>query len=142
MSEMRGEVHGSQELRRKLQAIGAELATRITEKALEAGVEVMGDALVARTPVRRGELREHACASIIVAPSGLTGLAKIGFGKQDYKARWVEFGHEQVKGKGESREVIGHVEAHPFMRPTYDATKDEAKEAMLNVFRSELKEIA
>ena len=52
--------------------------------------------------------------------------ASVGFGgKQGHIANEVEYGHVMVTHLPDKRDV-GHVPAHPFMRPAFDASADQA----------------
>jgi hypothetical protein len=42
-----------------------------------------------------------------------------------------------VKGKGAKAHEIGRVSAHPFMRPAYETSKDEAQAAVATTIRTE-----
>lgn len=42
-----------------------------------------------------------------------------------YYARWVEYGHNIVKGKGRNKKVVGWSAPRPFMRPTFEASKNQ-----------------
>jgi HK97 gp10 family phage protein len=134
---MRGEVRGSQDLQSRLRAVGQEIATKVTQQALEAGAAVIKTAVEEVTPRKSGELASGLTSAVIVAPSGQAGEARVGFGHQDYKARWLEFGHRLVKGKGAKAHEIGRVSAHPFMRPAYETSKDEAQAAVATTIRTE-----
>src|SRR3954453_10639171 len=100
MADMRAEVRGSQDLRSRLQSVGREVATKVTTQALAAGAAVMMQAVEQLTPRKSGDLAKGLTSALIVAPSGQSGEARVGFGHQNYKARWLEFGHRMVVGKG------------------------------------------
>jgi hypothetical protein len=72
-----------------------------------------------------------------VAPSGTAGQVKVGFGKEGHKAMWVELGHRMVTHKPDLKE-IGKVPAHPFMRPGFDASRTEARNAVIEVIRAKV----
>jgi HK97 gp10 family phage protein len=138
---MRAEVRGSQDLRSRLQAVGREVATKVTTQALEAGAAVIKTAVEAETPRQSGKLASGLTSSLIVAPSGTSGEARIGFGNEDYKARWLEFGHRLVKGKGAKAKQVGRVSAHPFMRPAYETSKNEAEAAVAAMIRNDIQTV-
>jgi HK97 gp10 family phage protein len=65
-----------------------------------------------------------------------------------YVARWVEYGHMLVKGgrlsmkRGKlqgSGKTIGHVPAHPFIRPAFDATVGTSVQAFAAALKEDLK---
>jgi len=143
VADVRAEVQGLAELRKKLRSAGPELAARALEKALQAGGAVIEKAMRARTPVKEGTLVADLHTTVEMAPNGTAGRALIGFGKEGHKARWVEFGHRQVAhGTAEKgRREIGHVPAHPFMRPAFEESQAEAKDAVAKELGNGLKEI-
>lgn len=138
---MRAEVRGSSELRSRLQSVGRDIAVKITEEALTAGAAVMKTAVEELTPRKSGELVAGLTSQVIVAPSGQAGEARIGFGHENYKARLVEFGHRLVVGKGAKGKEIGRVSPHPFMRPAFESTKDEAQEAIAATIRNQVQTV-
>jgi HK97 gp10 family phage protein len=79
--------------------------------------------------VRSGRLtRALKIGKVLTRKRGGGYTIKIGSHKEDdaYYATWVEFGHGGPKPAPE----------HPFMRPAYEATKDEA----YNIIRTRLQE--
>lgn len=42
-----------------------------------------------------------------------------------YYARWVEYGHNIVKGRGSKKRVVGWSGPRPYMRPTFEASKNQ-----------------
>jgi HK97 gp10 family phage protein len=143
MPEVTTEIKGLRELKANLERLGPALAKSIMTEGLDAGGKVLMDAIGERTPVREGLLKEHMVMSSEVAPSGTSGRVKIGFGKQGYKAKWVEFGHRMVShGPASERKQIGTVRAHPFMRPGFDASQGAARDAVIAVIRAKTRETA
>ena len=141
MNEVNVDVKGLPELKRKLGAAGPQLAARIMRAGLTKGIEIIAQAVLASTPVRTGELRENLVVAVDVAPSGTSGIARVGFGKEGYIARFLEYGHRKVVRKGESQEVVGFVPANPFMRRAYESSKEQAREAIIETLHSEVKDI-
>lgn len=87
-------------------------------------------------------LHEHVKVQTEIDTNAKGGISKIGFdstpdertGKpQDSKALWVEAGHRLTSHDGKQ---IGHVPAHPFMRPAFEAAADRA----IGVFAATLNE--
>lgn len=145
MSDVKAEIQGLEQLRAKLRAAGPELATRCLEKALKEGGAVIENAMRVQTGkhVVTGELLADLHTEVAISSDGLSGQAKIGFGKQGYVARFVEFGH-RIVGHGllkKDRKENGHVPAHPFMRPAFDESKAAAKETVVKVLSEGVKEI-
>lgn len=86
--------------------------------------------------------------------------AEIFVGPTVPHAHLVEFGHVLVKARHEgkvglvgrrgkkrkafvkTKRVIGHVPAHPFMRPAFDSTKERAAREVFKELGAELKKVA
>lgn len=135
MPEVTTKVSGLKELKANLEKLGADVAKGVMTEGLEAGGKVLMAGILPRTPVREGELAAHITMATEVAPSGTAGEVKVGFGKQGHIARFVEFGHKMVTHEGKQ---VGHVPAHPFMRPGFDASKTEARNAVIEVIRAKV----
>jgi HK97 gp10 family phage protein len=141
MPEVTTEIKGLRELKANLERLGPAIAKGVMTEGLEAGGAVLMEAIGERTPVHRGVLKEHIVMATEVAPSGAAGRVKVGFGDEGYKAKWVEFGHRQVShGPASERKEIGHVAAHPFIRPGFDASKEAAREKVIEVIRAQVAE--
>ena len=125
----------------KLRAAGPKLAAKAMRKGLRAGGKVLREAVAERTPVKTGLLRENIKLRVSVSEKKMRGRASVGFGKQGYIARFVELGHRQVSHKPEKKE-IGHVPAHPFMRPAFDSSVKKATEVFGTVVRASLPAVA
>jgi HK97 gp10 family phage protein len=121
--------------------LAPQLAQRLMTAGLTAAAQVIEEELAARTPVETGELKGAIVSTVEVAPSGTSGIAKVGFGKETYKARWVEFGHRQVGpgSKKSERKELGFTPAHPFLRPAAEASREAARDAFLAAVQKELK---
>jgi len=97
-------------------------------KALQAGAQVIQEAVAARTPVDTGKMRDALLTDITIDSSLRGGHAAIGFGKEGHKANFVEYGHRMIGHKPNKKE-IGTVAPHPFMRPAAAVSADAAIEA-------------
>lgn len=97
-------------------------------RALTAGINVFAGALASRTPVRSGKLAASLVIAVEVDSDARGGAAAVGFGKQGHVANWVEYGHRMV-GHAPNKKETGAVLPHPFMRPAFDASADEALQA-------------
>lgn len=117
-------LRGFKELERKFATLPREIgATLLVETVALAG-EIEKAIGEARTPHREGALRE----------SWVTGLVFRGAffaaqhtGPSAPHAHLVEYGHAQVYKNpvtGEKK-VVGHVPAHPFVRPAEKQARDE-----------------
>jgi len=97
-------------------------------KALTAAAVPVVRALRATTPQRTGDLVEHLMTDIAIDSQGNGGVASVGYGKQGFKARMVEYGHRMVGHKPDMKES-GVVRAHPWMRPAVASSGEASIEA-------------
>lgn len=104
--------------------------------ALQAGAAVIVEELEPRVPIRLvesggellvegGDLKGAIVTAITLDVSAQGGTADVGFGKQGYKARFVEYGHHMV-GHKPGKKDLGTVSPHPFMRPAADAAYERS----------------
>lgn len=137
MTEATVEVRGLSELKAAFRKLGPEIAAGILKEALQAGALVLAQAITeaAAEHTRTGEMQKGITTAVVIDPSGMSGVARVGFGEQDYKAAWVEFGHRQVVIKDGERQQVGNVPAHPFVRPAFEMSKTAAKEAVAEVIQ-------
>jgi HK97 gp10 family phage protein len=150
------EVTGLKELQLKLDALTTKQANLCIRKALRAGGLIEKAAVEERAPVKdepggylpAGALKadiivhttkdEQGAISAIVGPGKLTA----------HVARWVEYGHRMIRGgrsrllpNGKTRgpgKQIGFVDAHPFIRPAYEATRQEVISTICTTLTTEL----
>lgn len=105
----------------------AEMASRLSDAAgsgaiieaiLNAAAQPVLEAAQRNAPKRTGKLHEAIKVGKVKKRAGGGYTIKIGSHKGDdaYYASWVEFGHGGPKPAA----------PHPFMRPAYDTTKDQA----------------
>lgn len=128
-------LEGAKELDKALKRLSDRAAGFLLQEAAEAGAEVIADEVRARAPVGdepspAGEEYGKLIDNITVKPDGRQkiGRARYGIGVgRSFWALWYELGN--------SRQV-----ARPFMRPAFDAKKEEAVEAAGNVLRRLLRE--
>ncbi len=138
-----------QRIRNALETLTDKQMERIVVKALRAGGKIIQEAVAAAAPendewpqtenttmLPQGALKRDISMRVIHA--GIKSTALIQPGELTRRvARWVEYGHRMVRG-GFSRVrkdgsvsgkgvVGGVVEAHPFIRPAYEAVKREAE---------------
>jgi HK97 gp10 family phage protein len=124
------------DMEQRLRQMGPDLARRALREALEAGGEVLAQAIRERTPVETGLLRESVEMTVELNPSGNAGEATIGFGPdQDRIAAWVEFGHREVS---KEQIEVGLVPAHPFVRPAFDEYSSQAADVATKVLSAAL----
>jgi HK97 gp10 family phage protein len=132
-------VEGWQELERKLKALPAAVAGGVLEAAARAGAAPMFAAAQQRVPRRKGTLAKDLRLKVMAADREHATVG-IGFFSRT-KAHLVEFGHQQVKGGrlgSEGAHVVGHVPAHPFLRPAFDETQEMDVRAVGDVLRRAL----
>jgi hypothetical protein len=137
-------IKGIPELARALDHLEAAARAEALAHAATAGALVVRDAV--RVPVghehlsRGVHLAQQLAIKVTVREDTHVSAAVGFFGRT--VAALVEFGHLLVKG-GKLRagrrkrkatvtvgHVIGHVPAHPFLRPAFDSSKEEAQQAM------------
>jgi len=126
-------------------------------RAARAAMNVIGRALLARTPIEQAASKKKGRAGKawhdksraalarsmridVTVDSGGNGVsASVGFaGEQATVANALEYGHAMVTHAGET---IGQEKPHPFMRPAFDASADAALEAFTESLADTLKEI-
>lgn len=109
-------------------------------RALDAAAGVIAAEVAARVDLM-GEfsetpLADHILTKVELDTDARGGNAVVGFDKsidertgvpQDAKAYWIEFGHRIVTHKPALKDV-GEVKEKPFMRETFDVTRDKAIE--------------
>lgn len=133
--------------------------------ALRAGGSIIRDAIVEAAPVREDEYNPKSTAlypGVLKDDIKMTtkvqrgfGVAFIGPGKlSSHVARWIEYGYRLIEG-GYSRAVkdkagnktglfrgpgseIKFVDPKPFIRPSFEAVKDEAQTAAQNKLLTEV----
>ncbi len=145
--EMDVRTEGVDEVERMLQSLNLKQQTRIVHAALNEGAQIIKQAIEESAPVNEWPLSPKSTALapdsvnddiiIRIRGEGEKMIAVIGPGSLTERiARWVEYGHRQVRG-GYSRirkngnisgkgKVIGQVDAHPFIRPAYERVRAEA----------------
>ena len=150
---------GFAEVERSLDDLGQSLGEQICRKALRAGGNVMKGAIAANAPVRP-DLPSGTALPVGALQSDITVIvskdspesfsAWIEPGKSTlHVARWVEWGHRQVAGgrfknwgkRGKGKEV-GDVEAHPYIRPAFDANEELAFSAIAETIATEVNKVA
>jgi len=117
------------------------------QKALRSAAEVIVAEIQARTPIGddiwnfdEPKLRDSLVTEITLDSEFRGGIAEIGFGKVGYRALWVEYGHEMV-GHRPDKKKLGFVDAHPFIRPAFDACENRAIDAFVDTFVQEMEAV-
>jgi len=132
----------------------ANAARRLAPRSGENGTRTaLADSIVIRSSLSRSQQRKRG---------GRRAEAETFVGSTAPHAHLVEFGHLQVAARHEgevhgltkagkrtrftgkakkTKRVVGHVPAHPFMRPAYDSTKMEATRILVAGYGEELERI-
>jgi HK97 gp10 family phage protein len=150
------DIEGLSDLQAKLDDLSTKAAEKAIRAALKAGAAVEQAAIIERAPVKDGTggvLPEGALKSDIVVRISRddqgTIIAVVGPAKlTKWIARLVEYGHRNVRG-GVSRLLrngrskgpgshIGDVPAHPFIRPAYEASRQEVANAICTTLVTEI----
>ena len=125
-------IEGFEDLLDDLEKMITKTTDQGLDKALKAGGTVVEREIRGKTPVKTGLLK----ASI-----------KVSGAKGKKGGRYVTIGsHKSTKGARHAHLVeFGHggphpAPPHPFVRPAFDASKEEAFEAMKNTIKNELKD--
>jgi hypothetical protein len=144
---MAGEVTvtGLAEVQRLLDEAPGLIVGRAFQKASEAACLVIEETLYFMTPEReegeRSEDQVHLRDAImreIEMDSRFRGVvADIGFGREGYRAMWVEYGHRMV-GHKPGKKPLGIVPPHPFIRRAFEASADKAIAVFQDVLVTEL----
>ena len=125
-------VRGGKELARQFRELEEKVGRRVLNRAAKKGAEVILHRAEINAPTgRTWDLRKSL---LVKRKKGEPGrvLFHIGFKlPEGHAAHLVEFGHRLVvRGK-----FIGHVPAHPFLRPAIEESRDR----VLQVISAELR---
>lgn len=143
-------VSGADEILRNLNRLPPQVRRQHLLEAVKPGAEVIKRAVEEKAPrgegdaTYKGQPIGHLADSIVVEGEVMDDDAviyKIGPDKHHFYAPFVEFGHAIVRvtnriknaaGRTIRRETqeLGQVPPHPFMRPAYDESKNEAERAV------------
>ena len=119
-------IEGMEETLKSFQSVTRDIKTKALTQAMWAGIKPMAEAVSTDVPVVHGDLAVHLKVQVHVDDEGDRGaLAVVDFGKEHSKARWVEYGHEEVSHEPK-HQVVGEAPPHPFIRPAFERTRDEA----------------
>lgn len=130
-------ISGIDEVEALLRNAPERLVRQAFRRALSAATVPVVQNLKPRIPERTGDLKQHLETKISIHADGLSGVARIGFGSEGWRARLVELGHRMI-GHGPENKEIGEVSAHPFMGPAASASGDAAIEAFTDSMRDSL----
>ncbi|MGC1783475.1 MAG: HK97-gp10 family putative phage morphogenesis protein [Acidobacteriaceae bacterium] len=139
------EITGLDAMRAKLNRLEEQVRREFVVKAVKAGANVIRDAMIEDAPVlaaksagsnalEPGALRDDIKTRAHVDKDGVA-VAHIGPSrKTGYVARFVEYGHREVKDNIE----IGQVPPHSFLRPAFERSEAEAIETFKSTMREEI----
>lgn len=123
-------LEGGAELDRVLRAIDAVAAGDDLEDAVLAGAAPILEQATGAIHSLSGELVSHMIAETVEKDRNHVDVVVGALGAPH--AHLVEYGHQLVKGgplDGDGK-VVGHVPAHPFLRPAYDEQQENAVRAI------------
>jgi HK97 gp10 family phage protein len=154
-------IEGLAELQAKLDDLGTKAAERAIRNALRAGAAIEQAAITERAPIKVGSggiLPDGALKSdftVTIKKDSNGGMAAIvGPGKYTaHVARWVEYGHRIVTGgyskvlksgkvRGPGKVHAESVPEHPFIRPAWEATRDEVTQTVAKTLVAEVEKAA
>lgn len=136
MPERLIEIEGLEEACRSLTEAPRAVRARALLRGLAAGGAIFEEAIRVRVPAKHGDLKADLGTTVELRTDLEGGTAKSGFGKQGYKAGWIEYGHRMIGHKPEKKD-LGRVEAHPFMRPAAAVAEEAAVEACVDAMLEE-----
>ena len=113
-------IEGLTELLEKFDALDSKAAKGALRKALRAGGAVFKQAIIQRTPVKTGQLRDDIIAATSIDASERTGTSSAGPTRHSFYGEFEEFG-------------TSHQPAKPFMRPAFDSAGEDALNAFVEV---------
>ena len=115
-------------LQKKVSEMGKK-SNKLTNKALNAGADVILDEMVKRCPVRTGKAKKNLKKSKVKSKKGEKYI-NIGINKEDNsEAFYLKF-YEWGTSRGQI--------ARPFMRPTFENKKAEALKETVKVMKEGL----
>jgi HK97 gp10 family phage protein len=146
----------------KLQDLLGQKGEQILRKALRAGGEIVQAAVIDAAPVRTdglggGKTNEKNPAWDL-PPGALKSDIQLRVGRDRnsgglfatiqpgkytrFAAEMVEYGHAIYRGrKGKGNKSLGSVPAHPFLRPAWDLSRDEAESVIKQTLQTEVEKL-
>jgi HK97 gp10 family phage protein len=139
-------VTGLREVQRMLTEAPRLVVSNAYLKALGAAADVLEAALYSAAPERdegsRDEnivhLKDAIVREIQLDSRFRGGTLDVGFGKEGFRALWVEYGHRMLTHDKRPTK-LGMVPPHPFMRPAFEACADQCIEAFALTLERELR---
>lgn len=138
-------VRGIPEVQRNLADFPRLLVMGCFQKALARAAAVFEEELRSRTPETDystssedyGHLIDNLMDEITIDTQGRGGRARIGFGKKDMVALWVNYGHRMLTHKGRQ---VGTVQGTHFMQAAFAAAADRAVEVFIETVQEFLQQ--
>lgn len=139
-------ITGLNELLKELQGLERKIFDKAMNKTVRAGAKVIQKAARENAPVRSNEWeganypnppgtlkKGIAIAKASRQPPTIVRY-QVGFAPKAWYGHLVERGHKLVR----AGKTIGHVPAHPFLRPAFDNNVQKVIEEMKTTLRGEL----
>lgn len=106
-------LNGMEELASQLEELAKKTDAEACREALDAGARIVTEAVRNRAPVRTGKLQDKGITYEVKDET----VAEIGWTKDGFYGRFHEYGTSKMA-------------ARPYMRPAFEASKEEACAAM------------
>ena len=136
MIDMKFEFTGGRELSQALQQLPHKIENKVLRKALRQGGNILLKKARSLAPVKTGALRRGIKLRIDLRgkpPAAIINVRIPGKGKKKgggpYYSPFIELGTK-------------YLDAHPFLRPAFDSTKEQALEKFLTVLDDGIEEQA
>lgn len=150
--KMQVRLKGAEDIKQRLNLLPKEIAGQELREVALQGAEVIRKQAEANALAHKvtGTLAGDIQAAIARESLGQQVVVHVGPGKEGWYGRLVEFGHAQVRVTGRVRrgrrtyrikQQLGQVPSHPWLRPAFDATKEQAQNLMADEFRRRLERI-
>ena len=142
--KMKVRLKGAEDIKQRLNLLPKEIAGQELREVAMQGAEVIRRQAEANALAHKksGTLAGDIHAEIARESLGQQVIVHIGPGKEGWYGRLLEFGHAIVRGRRKAeKRVIGQVPPHPWLRPAFDATKEQAQKLMADEFRRRLERI-
>lgn len=129
-----------EELMKKIAQMGKSIDQNLTDKALQAGAEIVKDKIESHPniPVSKYN-KEHAKDHIAIVKTTDSNY-DIGVEEDFFYLLFHEIGTNGGKFKGKNGQEITtpSINAKPFMRPAFESNKEDIEQAMASVIKREL----
>jgi hypothetical protein len=129
-------IKGIEEVTAALTKMPDRLVKNAFARALAASAVPIVEALKPRTPVDTGLLQSSIMADIQIDTTGKGGELAVGFGKQGYVARMIEYGHRIVGHEPKKKDTGKVVAGKPFMRGSAATSADASVDAFEESIRT------